>query len=104
VLLQQFGNDLVLLNEQPLNEVSSEDGDLLLAGINDTFPMIGHWRQPFCNRQTPAHFPARETKVSKTDHTTAHVMLHPVSQHQTLMARSSVEQATLVASLSSHTH
>jgi hypothetical protein len=27
-------------------------------------------------------------------------MLHPVAQHQTLMARSSVEQATLVASLS----
>jgi hypothetical protein len=26
-------------------------------------------------------------------------MLHPVAQHQTLMARSSVEQATLVAPL-----
>jgi hypothetical protein len=66
VLLQQFGNDLVLLNEQPLNEVGSEDGDVLLAGIIDTFPMLGYWRQPFCNRQTPAHFPACDTKVSKT--------------------------------------
>gem|GEM_PF-4219427 len=42
---------------QPLSEVTPEDGDLLMAGIIDTFPMIGHWRQPFCHRQTPAHFP-----------------------------------------------
>ena len=66
MLLQQFGNDLVLLNEQPANEVSPGDGDLLFAGIIDTFPMIGHGRQPFCNRHTPAHFPARETTISKT--------------------------------------
>jgi len=26
----------------PLNEVNPEHGDLLLAGIIDTFPMIGH--------------------------------------------------------------
>jgi len=37
-----------------------------LAGIIDTFPMIGHWRQPFCHRQTPAHVAARETQISKT--------------------------------------
>ncbi|MGV2340801.1 MAG UNVERIFIED_CONTAM: hypothetical protein LVR18_44730 [Planctomycetaceae bacterium] len=67
MLLQQFGNDLVLLNELRFNEVSPEDGALLLAGKMDTFPMIRHWRQPFCNRQTPAHSPTRETKISKTN-------------------------------------
>ena len=46
--------------------MSPEDGDLLLAGIIDTFPLIGQWRQPFCNRQTPADIPARETRISKT--------------------------------------
>jgi hypothetical protein len=57
---------LHVLTQQPVNEVSPEDGDPLLAGIMDKLPVIGHWRQPFCNRQTPAHFPARETKISKT--------------------------------------
>jgi hypothetical protein len=42
---------------------------LLLAGIIDAFPLIGHWRQPVCNRQTPAHFPACVTKSSKTQTT-----------------------------------
>jgi hypothetical protein len=65
VLLQQLGNDVVLLNEQPLNEVSSENGDFFLARTIDTFPKIGHWRQPVCNRHTPARFAARETKISK---------------------------------------
>ena len=55
-----------LRDRQPLNEVGSENGDILLVGIIDTFPLIGQWRQRFCNRQTPAHIATRVTKISKT--------------------------------------
>lgn len=58
--------ELHVLLQQPPNEVSPEEGDLFLAGIIETFSWVGHWRQPFCDRRAPAHFPARETKISKT--------------------------------------
>ena len=41
----------------------SPSGDLFLSGIIDTFPMIGQWQQPFCNRQTPAHADVAENEL-----------------------------------------
>lgn len=41
-------------------------GDLLFTGIVDMFRKLAKWRQPFCNRQTSAHFQADETKIRKT--------------------------------------
>ena len=52
-----------LRNRHVLDEVLTQDGNLLLTGLIDT---IGHWRYPFSDRQTPAHLSARASRRFKT--------------------------------------
>ncbi|MEY2726006.1 MAG: hypothetical protein RLZZ458_1873, partial [Planctomycetota bacterium] len=48
-----------LRDRHVLDEVLAKDGDLLLTGIVGT---PGHWRYPFSDRQTPAHFSSRASR------------------------------------------
>jgi len=67
MLVQQLSVDFVfsgsalppefpLFSRQLFREVDFEHGDMLLAGIVDTFLLMGDWRQLFCHRRTQADF------------------------------------------------
>jgi len=83
-------------------------GDVLASTVSVALPLLGvalvasqEWQEAIRTAGMPGSAIERKAHGNRRpDHTTARVMLHPVSQHQTLMARSSVEQATLVAPLS----